>query len=74
MPSSKEPVLHLECPFEHKQGCLPHLPFNQDKFFICQCNSKRITEVVPEECYIQLFEAAHTSGQKSELNINKKYN
>ena len=73
MPSAKEPVPHLECPFEHKQGCLPHLPL-EDMFFMCQCNSKRRTEVVPEECYIQLFETVHTSGQKSKLIIHKKYN
>ena len=72
MPSAKKPVAHLECPFEHKQGCLPHLPFNQDKSFICQCNRK--AEVVPEECYIQLFETAHISGQKSMFIMYKKTN
>ena len=68
MPSAKKPVAHLECPFEHTQDCLPHLPFNikkQDKLFLCQCNNRRIAEIVPEVCYIQLFEATHIPCQKS---------
>ena len=68
MPSAEKPVCHLECPFEHENDCPPHLPFNlrkQDKLFLCQCNNRRMAEIVPEVCYIQLFEATHIPGQKS---------
>ena len=70
MPSAKKPVAHLECPFEHEQGCPPHLPFNinrQDNLFLCQCN--RIVEAVPKDFYILLFKATHIPHQKSELII-----
>ena len=77
MPSARKPVTHLECPFEHEQGCYPHLPFNinrQDKCFLCRCNRDRISEVVPKECYIQLFETTHIPCQESELIMYEKNN
>ena len=67
MPSAKKPIAHLECPFEHEQNCPPHLPINIEKqeLFLCLCNNERMSKIVPEVYYIQLFEM---TSLKSELN------
>jgi len=70
MPSAQKPIAHLECPFDHEQNCPPHLKLNikEKSLLICQCNKRRIAEIVPEVCYIQLFEPTHILCQKSKFN------
>ena len=63
MPSAEPPVTHLECPLNHEDDCVPHIPLDIDNKEILICHETLIVTHIPTESYILLFEPSVLSHQ-----------